>query len=380
MSEEITSRLITVAIHTYDKAVALQLLLESEGVKVTLQNVNLSQPTVSSGVRVRIQESDLPLALRIIENHEIFVPAEHKESDVLDGNYVLVPVDFSDDSLKIVAIASAFASAHNASITLLHSFIDPYVSGDGIQLTDVLTYDIIDSEERRRIAATAKKLMDDFAERIRNMMKRGEINAVKFRTEVIEGVPEDVIASYAKSHQPILTVMSTRDADQKERELIGSVSAEVLDAARFPVMTVPRSVKSAACIDVRHILFFCNADQDDILAMDTLLRLFPNSKAIITLVGLPSRRRWITKYRPQSALDALTHYFRQNYPKFTFESLSTDTNHIVDDIDRLNETHNFSHIVVPNKKRMMGFSRLFHPSLTHRLIFRADIPMLVIPV
>ena len=66
-------RLITVAIHTYEKAIVLKSLLESEGVAVVLQNVNLVQPVVSSGVRFRIHETDLPLALRIIENCEIFI-------------------------------------------------------------------------------------------------------------------------------------------------------------------------------------------------------------------------------------------------------------------------------------------------------------------
>ena len=55
----------------------LKHLLESEGVPVVLHNVNLSQPVVSSGVRVRIHESDLPLALRIIENTDIFAPADN---------------------------------------------------------------------------------------------------------------------------------------------------------------------------------------------------------------------------------------------------------------------------------------------------------------
>lgn len=64
-------RLITVAIHTYEHALRLKSLLESEGVPVVLHNVNLSHPVVSSGVRVRIHEKDLPLALRIIENTDI---------------------------------------------------------------------------------------------------------------------------------------------------------------------------------------------------------------------------------------------------------------------------------------------------------------------
>ena len=89
MNPESATRLITVAIHTYDKAVALRSLLESEGIKVTLQNVNLEHPTVSSGIRVRILESDLPLALRIIENHEIFVSPENltDKSDTHSGRF-----------------------------------------------------------------------------------------------------------------------------------------------------------------------------------------------------------------------------------------------------------------------------------------------------
>ena len=41
-------RLITVAIHTYDRAIELKNLLEKEGIEVLLQNVNLEHPTVSS--------------------------------------------------------------------------------------------------------------------------------------------------------------------------------------------------------------------------------------------------------------------------------------------------------------------------------------------
>ncbi len=69
MQSAVERRLITVAIHTYEKAVALKALLESEGVETILQNVNLEHPVVSAGMRVRIHEDDLPLALRIIEKY-----------------------------------------------------------------------------------------------------------------------------------------------------------------------------------------------------------------------------------------------------------------------------------------------------------------------
>ena len=69
-------KLVTLAIHTYQKAQVIKTLLESNGIDVYLHNVNLIQPVVSSGVRVRIKESDLPAALKVIENTNLLDDAQ----------------------------------------------------------------------------------------------------------------------------------------------------------------------------------------------------------------------------------------------------------------------------------------------------------------
>ena len=53
-------KLVTLAILTYAKAQILKSVLEKEGIKSYIQNVDLIKPVVSSGVRLRIKESDLP--------------------------------------------------------------------------------------------------------------------------------------------------------------------------------------------------------------------------------------------------------------------------------------------------------------------------------
>lgn len=108
------SRLITVAIHTCERAVELKSLLESEGIPVVLQNVNLEHPVVSSGMRVRIPETDLPLALRIIENTEIF-RSKDIEKQQTDHSF-LVPVDFTDYSIQAACAAFRIANAHKGEI------------------------------------------------------------------------------------------------------------------------------------------------------------------------------------------------------------------------------------------------------------------------
>ena len=61
-------KLVTLAIHTFEKAQILKTMLETEGIEVYIHNVNQIQPVVSAGVRVRIKESDLPRALKITES------------------------------------------------------------------------------------------------------------------------------------------------------------------------------------------------------------------------------------------------------------------------------------------------------------------------
>ena len=51
-------KLVTLASLTYTKAQILKNVLENEGIETYIHNVNQIQPVVSSGVRLRIKESD----------------------------------------------------------------------------------------------------------------------------------------------------------------------------------------------------------------------------------------------------------------------------------------------------------------------------------
>jgi nucleotide-binding universal stress UspA family protein len=52
---------------------------------------------------------------------------------------------------------------------------------------------------------------------------------------------------------------------------------------------------------------------------------------------------------------------------------------LIDDFRQIMQESPVSLICVPNKKRTV-FARVFNPSIAHKILFRADIPMMVIPV
>lgn len=123
-------KLVTLAILTYAKAQILKNVLEAEGIEAYIHNVNLIQPVISSGVRVRIKESDLPHALQIIESstwlaEDIVKEQEESNKERNKQKKVLIPVDFSDYSLKACQFGFSFAKSINAEVILLHAYFSP---------------------------------------------------------------------------------------------------------------------------------------------------------------------------------------------------------------------------------------------------------------
>lgn len=359
------------AIHTYEKAVMLKTLLENEGVPVVLHNVNLEEPIVSSGVRVRIKEKDLPLALRIIENIDIFA---YNDPIASQRQQVLVPIDFADYTFKAIGIAFNIAKANKTSVIFFHSFIDPHLSGN-IQLSNPVSYDIDISDNRKRLEQEATDKMKDFEMNIKEKIKRGEIPPVKFTSIIREGVAEDAITEYAKQSIPMIIVMATREAKRKDSELIGSVTAEVMDSCRFPVISIPEN-NTVRFETVRKIVFVCNLDQTDILAIDTLNRILPDISAEILLLNIYDKRQ---NTGNNIAMKSLIDYCNRHYPSFAYSSHEVNPRDLTSNMSFNGNILNPDLIIVPNKRKNI-FTRLFNPSIAHKVLFNADVPMMVIPV
>lgn len=374
-------RLLTVAIHTYDKALELKSMLEYEGIAVELHNVNLSSPEVASGVRVRIKETDLPLALRVIENSEIFIMPEVRDKND-NRSTVLVPVDFSSYSMQACKLAFSIAARHKGNIKLLHAYPPP--ASINMQLTAALDFgnltrssDTIAVEESKQLSIDAQKKFEAFTAELKALIKSGEIPPVKFSTDVVAAVPEEAILEAAKQVKPMIIVMGTRGANKKERELIGSVTAEVLDSCRQPVFTVPELSKLTALEDIKDVVVISNLDQNDMLALDALMRLVPETVMNVHIIHIAGKHIR-GKATPQEC-EMLLEYCRTHYPVCNFSMESLETSEGANYLKNLNASNGISLIVVPNRKKNI-LARLFNPNLAHRLLFHADIPLMAIPV
>ena len=128
--------------------------------------------------------------------------------------------------------------------------------------------------------------------------------------------------------------------------------------------------------DIRHVLFFSNLDQEDILALDAVYRFFTDERLDVTIVNVPSRKFSGNRV---AASDKLLSYCAEHYPLYKFKLADLSLNNVIDDFHAIEQNQRIDLIAVPNKKKNI-FARLFNPSIAHKMLFYSDIPMMVIPV
>jgi nucleotide-binding universal stress UspA family protein len=367
-------KLVTLAILTYAKAQILKSVLEKEGIKSYIQNVDLIKPAVSSGVRLRIKESDLPHALKITESNlwlsEDIIGEKPQEKEA--GNKVLIPVDFSDYSMRACEFGFSFAKTFNTEVVLLHVYFTPRYM-PSIPYNDVFNYQGPDEESIKTIIKKVNEDLNSLSEKIKSKISAGEFPNVKFTCVLKEGVPEEEILKYAKNNSPGIIVMGTRGKNKKDADIIGSVTAEVIDRSRAIVFVVPENTPFRIFNEVKKVAFITNFDQRDLIAFDALVKKMSAFKFSVTLIHLAALKDTWNEIK----LAGIKEYFQKQYPdiQILYEIVMDDN--LGQNLDSFIQKNNIDVITITSYKRNM-FARLFNPSIAMKMIFHTDTPLLVI--
>ena len=367
-------KLITLAIYTFEKAQILKTILESENIEVYIHNVNLIQPVISSGVRVRINEVDLPAALRIIEETHWLSEPEKSDEITPKDLCILIPIDFSEYSIKACEIGFNYASLLGARVVLLNVYFTPFFPS-AIPIGDTASYQFDNSQESMEILlAHVENEMLDFTITIDNQIKSGELPAIEYNYKVREGLPEEEIHTYAKELQPLLIIMGTRGKGEKEHDLIGSVSAEVIENSKYPVLTIPSTTGCKKLQDIKNIAFATSFDQRDIHIFEKFIKLISPLNLHIHLFNVSTSENEWNEIR----LAGLNDYFLKQYPLMNITHTVLDDGDILLSIDKFIQNHNIEIITVGNHKRSF-LMKLIRSSLAQKMLFHSEIPLFVIP-
>lgn len=364
-------KLVTLAIHTFEKAQILKTILETEGIEVYIHNVNQIQPVVSAGVRVRIKESDLPHALRIIEDSKWLSEDTQEEVAAPQVNKILIPVDFSDYSIKACELGINYAYHAGAEVMIMHAYFSPYFPS-AIPMGDTLAYQVNEEESVQNVLKRVQIDMENICTLINRKMQAGELPKVKYNYVLREGLPEEEILAYCKEYHPTLIVMGTRGKSQKDMDLIGSVTGEVIEVNKVPVLAIPENIRFNDFGEAKNIAFATSFNQRDLVAFDEFMDLVKGYDIHIHLFNISTSKDEWNEIR----LTGVREYFLKQYPDANITHTVLADGDLLLAIEKFVRDEQIDMIALSTYRRNI-LARMFNPSIARKMLFHTDTPLLV---
>lgn len=266
---------------------------------------------------------------------------------------ILLPVDFEDVSDAMLALAFFFAKSIDATITLMNVVND------------------------RKISEVS---FAPISEKIEALIKNGDLQKANYQFVIKKGVPEAEILKYSEQNGVFLIIMDTRAKQDKQKEMIGSITAEVIDASKVPVMVIPKGTQIDGIKNPYNVGLATSMKKFDDLTFQNFMEFmdtFPNFKFELTMVHIQEKGEEVSNYeKVMRQMDSYVAEFHKGI-KTSYAIIPMEKS-VSTDLITYFQNSSFSMLVVKNNLRSM-FSRLFTTSTTKKLVYHAQVPLLVFP-
>lgn len=279
---------------------------------------------------------------------------------------ILVPVNFTDYSLNALLYAVQLTEKFKAGITILHCFSD-YLSKNRGEIDEEVNSSEIELQEqeyRERLRLLTAQMVDKAALLHDNLQ-------VQYRFEL--GYPEDVIPQVSLSMKSDIIIMGTSSKDDELKQVMGSVTGDVVKKATAPVLAVPARSK------VNHrklgkILFLMELDERDFFSLHRLMRIITPFNTQVIAVHYHSGKKLTTAEEEKMAelKSCCTAIYKSGNIDFTSITGSNFGQSIEDFVKG-----NHIDLIAMTRKRRTILRKLFDPSATKKMLYETDTPLLI---
>ncbi len=284
---------------------------------------------------------------------------------------ILVPVTFNEKSDNALLYALTLAGKFPSKLLVLHCYSRYITHGeydDATQenVTDGNTALLQEWEQKARYKL--KKLCD----RTRAEMTLSQKENVIIQEMFEFGYPEDVIPEVGNRLRVDVIVMGTKSKGETIKELLGSVTSDVIQKATQPVLAVP-VISSVDLEKLSQVLFLTDFGDDDYISLHKLIRLITPFKTQIHAVHFHPREPEKNDIRRmESFRDYCFATYRNHKLLFRFETGEAYTEALQN-----YSVNNKIDLIAMTRRRRSLISKLFSPSITRKTLFSTDIPLLV---
>ncbi|MBE0661651.1 MAG: universal stress protein [Bacteroidales bacterium] len=366
-------KLTTIAYHTYSRALLLQSQLEDAGIDCFLSNINIVQPAIGSGVKLKVRDNDVEKALRIIKKASD-VAGKGKEKTVKQMHSVrriLLPVDFSDYSLNACQYAIGLAAKFKAEVKLFHAYFKPVMEMPAYEGAHM--YQANFDKYFEEIEIKAKKQLHELVHELNQYIVRKKLGKIRISASLANGFAEEAIVEIIEKYNPGIVIMGTHGIGEQTAGIFGSVTLRLIDRLHVPLLTIPASATFKGIEKTKNILYATDFDDTDYAALNKLLnliRLF-DMKLHCVHVSIGRKKAW-----DSVKMDEMHNYIKEEYPSQRLKCSIMVSDNILNGLETYMRNNNIGLVSFNTHKRNM-FTKLFTPSITRQALSRFSKPVFI---
>ena len=286
---------------------------------------------------------------------------------------ILIPVDFSEYSLYACELGFNYAHNIGAQIDILHAFYTFQLPISPIPLALGEHSPIINEVEFVQIQEKEQEDLDKFAASIKEKIDTGQWPDVPYRCFLKNGLPEEEIISYSNETMPEMVIMGTRGKSRKDADLIGSVTAEVIEKVKVPLFAIPENTPFRNLSQVKKVAFGTSFEEKDLVAFDNLFRLLKSYPIEYYLFHLTHQSNVWNEIK----LAGIKDYFQKQYPDTSIHYRIVNTDDLEENIEKFVREESIDIISLATYKRNF-FARIFSPGIARKMLFHTDTPLMAL--
>jgi nucleotide-binding universal stress UspA family protein len=265
---------------------------------------------------------------------------------------ILVPTDYSIAANNAAEFATQLAKEIKASVTLLHVFHAPIPASD-------VPVILIDPE---------KLLLENEVHLRKEARYLNQRTGVEVKYIAKMGMAVDEIREEEKNMD--LIIMGMKGASKLSEALIGSTTTKVLRKVKKPVLIIP---EKANYKKPEKIVFASDLDpRIDEHSLDTLKDFTKHFGSKILVVNVKSKKY---KFTSEQELEKTIEGKLSNMEHLYYFPEKED---LVEGINEFVKDHNADMLaIIPHRYNF--FERIFHASVSKKMAFHTDVPLLALP-
>lgn len=264
---------------------------------------------------------------------------------------ILVPIDFSENSIKALETALSLANEKKTNILLVHVI--------------ELVYDFASQAE---IALTS--LHSDGEAQMKKIIKTYEDRKIPMQSVVLEGTAAITIARIAEEEEVDLIVMGTQGASGIKKTLIGTVTVNLVKESSCPILIIPAQTKVKEINKLTLALEFSDHEED---FLDWVAELSDQWKLDLEIIHIQASKG----FREKLQLLGAGRYFSEKYPELNVKiksSFDEDPSH---GLERFMEKEKDMILGMCHKHRNL-WEQLSKKSHSIEMAYHTHIPLLVL--